>query len=145
MFGAMSSIKDVGTVIQVLRVVRGQSQGDLARQSGVRNSSISNYERGKAEPKFDTLQKLADGLELPFSAMEDTQRFIDHVRTLQESESLASAAEPGVPGRDVSAEADRIAQDAGRVAQRLVALVLRLLRASAAEHLPARASERPDA
>ncbi len=140
----MSSIKDVGTVIQVLRVVRGQSQGDLARQSGVRNSSISNYERGKAEPKFDTLQKLADGLELPFSALEDTQRFIDHVRTLKESESLASP-EPGVPGSDLSAEADRIAQDAGRVAQRLVALVLRLLQASVAESLPAKASERPDA
>lgn len=139
----MSSIKDVGTVIQVLRVVRGQTQGDLARHSGVRNSSISNYERGKAEPKFDTLQKLADGLELPFSAMEDTQRFIDHVRTLRESEGLAATAEPEVPGSDLNAEADRLSQDAGRVVQRLVALVLRLLQTSAGESLSA--AERPDA
>lgn len=130
MLGRMSSIKNVGTVIQVLRVVRGLSQGDLARQSGVRNSSISNYERGKAEPKFDTLQKLAKGLELPFSAMEETQRFIDHIGSLQESETLSTAADLAVPGSDVNAEADRIAQDAGRVVQRLVTLVVRLLQRS---------------
>lgn len=135
MFGAMSSIKDVGTVIQVLRVIRGQSQGDLARESGVRNSSISNYERGKAEPKFDTLQKLADGLELPFSAMEDAQRFIDHVRSMRESETLAAAEGQPLPGTDLAVEADRIAQDAGRVVQRLVAFVLGLLR------IPAETSE----
>lgn len=133
MFGAMSSIKDIGTVIQVLRVVRGHSQGDLARRSKVRNSSISNYERGKAEPKFDTLQKLADGLELPFSAMEDAQRFIDHIRSLRDSESLAAAEGQPMPGDDLTAEADRIAQDAGRVVQRLVTFVLRLLQTPAGD------------
>ena len=133
MFGAMSSIQDIGTVIQVLRVIRGQSQGDLASRSKVRNSSISNYERGKAEPKFDTLQKLADGLELPFSAMEDAQRFINHIQSLRDSESLATAAGQPMPGDDLTAEADRIAQDAGRVVQRLVTFVLRLLQTPAGE------------
>lgn len=131
----MSSIRDVGTVIHVLRVIRNQSQGELARISGVRNSSISNYERGKAVPKFETLQKLADGLGVPLSAVEQTQAFIDHVRASTET---AGGAEPSevsmmfgetregpVPGSR-EAEAEKVAAEVGRAAHRFTRLLLQL-------------------
>lgn len=126
MFARMSTIRDVGTVIQVLRVTRGLSQGELAKRSGVRNSSISNYERGKAEPKFETLQKLAEGLGLPFAALEETQRFIDQIESRGELDAEGTG-EPATE-EDLSREATLLARDAGRVVERLVNLALRLLR-----------------
>jgi transcriptional regulator with XRE-family HTH domain len=125
MLAAMPNIKDVGTVIQVLRVTRHLSQGELAQRSNVRNSSISNYERGKAEPKLETLQRLSEGLGLPLRAFEETQAFIDKMATFIEDEKGGEGA-----GReaDVEQEAERLAQEAGMIAERLVGFALRLLR-----------------
>jgi transcriptional regulator with XRE-family HTH domain len=122
----MSGIQDVGTVIQILRVVTGQSQSELAERSGVRNSSISNYERGKAQPKLETLQKLAVGLGLPFGALEATQGFIDGIR-----QRGAGAGEKGGE-TDGGNPVQAIARETGQVVEQLVLVVLGLLEAHAA-------------
>lgn len=132
----MSTLEDVGVIIHVLRVIRGLSQGELARLSDVRNSSISNYERGKSVPKLETLEKLAKGLELPISAMEETQEFIRRMRSRGggsvfagaglRSEELSGDGEI-YPPRDpaaLRAELLRISDDAGRVVSDIVRLAL---------------------
>ena len=51
------------TRIYEIRTQRGFSQQELARRSGVKQSIISDIERGKtANPRIDTLQKLAAAL-----------------------------------------------------------------------------------
>jgi len=133
----MSTLEDVGVIIHVLRVIRGLSQGELGRLSDVRNSSISNYERGKSVPKLETLEKLAKGLELPISAMEETQEFIRRMRSRGGGGSgfagagLRSHELPGdggtYPPRDptaLRAELLRISDDAGRVMSEIVRLAL---------------------
>jgi transcriptional regulator with XRE-family HTH domain len=134
----MSSIEDIGVVIHMLRVVRGLSQGDLAKLSEVRNSSISNYERGKTIPKFESIQKLAAGLDLPLSAVEEAQEFIHRMRSRSfeaggpgegSAEALMDGAASFAP-RDAAAllaEVEQISADAGRVASRMTRLVLELL------------------
>lgn len=137
-FARMSNIEDVGVAIHVLRVIRDLSQGQLAEASGVRNSSISNYERGKSVPKLETVQKLADGLGLPLSVVEETQAFIDKVRRrLGETAAgkgggvglwMRSSAGAGLPfSRDsvlLRTEVDQLSEEFGRLASRLIRLVL---------------------
>lgn len=133
----MATIEDVGTVIHVLRVIRSLSQGDLAEASGVRNSSISNYERGKAVPKLETLQKLTDGMGLPLSAVQETQEFIHRMRAqLRRSGSVTGGAlasgllsgEPSSPNPDaLLTEMDQLAADSGRLVSRLLRVVLQIL------------------
>ena len=45
-----------------MRKQRGIEQWVLANLAGVQPSSISNFERGKRKPSFDTLERLADTL-----------------------------------------------------------------------------------
>lgn len=135
----MSNIEDVGVAIHVLRVIRDLSQGDLAEASGVRNSSISNYERGKSVPKLETVQKLADGLGLPLSVVEETQTFIERVRLrlTEPARSQAAGRRDGERGsvypvdffspRDpvlFRAEVDQLSSEFGRLASRLIQLLL---------------------
>lgn len=152
----MSTFDDVGVIIHVLRVIRGLSQGDLAQLSGVRNSSISNYERGKSVPKLETLEKLAQGLELPISAMEEAQEFIRRMRL--RGQRGATASQLAVPGLDSAGgyppqdptllhrELDRLSSEAGRVLSETLRVVLAMLpgasEARSAE--PVEAEELPD-
>lgn len=122
----MSRLEDVGVVIHVLRVIRDLSQGELAEASGVRNSSISNYERRKSTPKLETLQKLASGLDLPLSMLEDTQEFIDRVRSTAEDGSVV--AEDGERGEPRTAdEIEELAEEWGRLTSRSIRLAYQLL------------------
>lgn len=136
-FATMSSIEDIGVVIHMLRVIRGLSQGDLARLSQVRNSSISNYERGKAVPQFETIQKLARGLDLPLAAVEEAQEFIFRMRSLgldggavdshPEGESSAPLSFPSREPAELRKEVEQISGDVGRLASRMTRLVLEIL------------------
>lgn len=141
----MPTVDDLGLVIHVLRVIQRLSQGELGERAGVRNSSISNYERGKVVPKFETIQKLAEGMGLPLLAVEETQSFIRRVRRWSgvvggevggtgeipaPNGAGADGAEGGeraLAGRPLEEEMDRVVLDAGRVASRMTRLVLELL------------------
>lgn len=66
----MSQLKvDFGKRLQYLRTQAGLSQYQVAVQVGVTVESISNMERGIHGPKFDTLEKLAQVLEVPVGAL----------------------------------------------------------------------------
>ena len=71
---------ELGMALTVLRIVRGWSQEDLAKASGIRNGSISDYERNRMMPGLKTLQRLMGAMGYPLALLENTQTFIDAVR-----------------------------------------------------------------
>jgi len=46
--------------LKSLRNAKGLTQGDLANQTGLKQSSIAMYETGKRKPKIEVLERLAD-------------------------------------------------------------------------------------
>ncbi len=52
----------LGEVITMRRKRLGMSQEDLAEESGVDRSFISNVERGKRNPSLGAVKSIADGL-----------------------------------------------------------------------------------
>jgi transcriptional regulator with XRE-family HTH domain len=71
---------DLPVALSVLRVVRGWTQEDLAEASGVRASSLSDYERGKKVPDLRTLQKLVPAMGYPLAAIDEAEIFIYRIR-----------------------------------------------------------------
>lgn len=119
---------EVSLALAVLRVIRGWTQEDLADASGVRTSSLSEYERGKKTPELRTLIKVTSAMGYPLSALERAQAAIAEVRYLAlanpqdgtVSRGLAlPAAEPGSPAA-VRWEVEELAHEAGRLAPRLL-------------------------
>ena len=55
--------------LKKLRMERGLSQDDLARVSGISKSMLVQIERGTANPSLSTLQKLVNGMQVPFDAL----------------------------------------------------------------------------
>jgi len=72
---------DVSVALTVLRVVRGWNQDDLARASGVRNSAVSDYERGRKVPGLKTLIRLISSMGYPLSAIDHVMSFIAALRS----------------------------------------------------------------
>lgn len=60
---------DIGHNIKSARNVAGLTQEELARQCGVATITIRQYESGKREPKYDTLERLADALDVPLEVL----------------------------------------------------------------------------
>ena len=51
-----------GTNIKAVRLKRGMSQQELADAIGVTKSTISKYEKGQREPKYNVLRGIAAAL-----------------------------------------------------------------------------------
>lgn len=129
--------------LTILRIARGWTQDDLARATGVANSSISEYERGRKVPELSTLRRLLDAMGYPLGAIDRTQGFI---ASLHSEAALAAAAgirsdwpwEPasvlgqsGPPprerGRALQWEVEQVSVEAGRAVSRLTRLLLLVL------------------
>lgn len=54
----------VGEKIREIRLAKEMTQVDLAEKLGVTQSMIGQYERSKKPPKFDTILKIAEALEV---------------------------------------------------------------------------------
>jgi transcriptional regulator with XRE-family HTH domain len=72
---------EMSVALAVLRVVRGWNQDDLAKASGVRNSAISDYERGRKVPELKTLERLVSAMGYPLSAIDQARVFIEALRS----------------------------------------------------------------
>ena len=55
--------------IRQFRILKGYTQKQLAEKCGMYESQIRKYETGKANPKIETLQKIAKALEVPVSSL----------------------------------------------------------------------------
>jgi transcriptional regulator with XRE-family HTH domain len=74
----------LGLAIFLARTLRGWNQTDLADASGLTNSMISEFERGRRNPSEKSLQRLADALNIPLPALYNLipilERFRETVR-----------------------------------------------------------------
>jgi transcriptional regulator with XRE-family HTH domain len=134
---------DLATALILLRIVRGWNQEDLARASGVTNSSISEYERGKKLPELATLRRLMGAMGYPLAAIDEAAAFIAHIRSraalfaggavpwseppAAESPQREEAAARGAVPAALSWEVERAAAEAGRTAARVTRLLFVLL------------------
>lgn len=56
-----------GARLKALRVDRGFSQRELAKKSGIANTTISLIEKGKMSPSLSSIKKILDGLSVTLS------------------------------------------------------------------------------
>jgi transcriptional regulator with XRE-family HTH domain len=143
---------DLAVALFILRVVRGWSQDELAKRSGVRPSAISVYERGHIVPGLTTLRRLLTAMGYSFAALDSTQTFILTLRAdgaLRAAASLADLdpAPPAEGGKDGGGAAaakepaplsplhfqvEQASIEVGRVASRLTRLAFALVEARGA-------------
>ncbi|MEM7049595.1 MAG: helix-turn-helix transcriptional regulator [Acidobacteriota bacterium] len=128
----MSENDRLDLALKILRIARGMSQKQLAATSGVRNNAISKYESGKATPKYDTLLRLTDGLGLTVTQLQVAKEFVADINRLAAIEGDgAEAAQDGIDrqgnGIALGHQIDQVSKDAGRVVERLSALMLELV------------------
>lgn len=70
----MDLAEQVGGRIRELRAARGLTQAALAEVIGVTPEQISRIERGTREPRFATLQRMADALGVRVADLFATER-----------------------------------------------------------------------
>ena len=93
----------VGEIIKKLRIERGLTQKQLGELCEMADSAIRRYENGRANPKIETLQKIANALNVNVSELRnDFQIFKDNI--VDESGILSSAKKADVLQNDLWAE-----------------------------------------
>lgn len=137
----------LGRVLAVLRAALDLTQSELARLSGVKRSSISEYERGKSTPDAVTLERLLGAMRFRWSALDFGGWFIDRLLLdcrAPEGENIQGGTAPLVTA---SALATRLSADvvvASQTAARLSKLVLTLKEEQKREDMPLQTGN-PDA
>ena len=118
---------ELGTVLTVLRIVRGMNQEELAQASGLRSGTISDYERGKMVPGFNTVQRLLEAMEYSFGALDQARALISSLRPDSTSEDELRAW--GLPEGPAALrwEVQQVSAEAGRVVARLTRLLFVLM------------------
>jgi transcriptional regulator with XRE-family HTH domain len=71
---------DLGVILTLLRSARGWNQGRLSQASGLRASSISDYERGRKIPELATLLRMLRAMDLPLAAIDLTRSYLAALR-----------------------------------------------------------------
>ena len=67
------SIK-IGLKIKLLRTKFGMSQEDLGAKANLNKNSIGSIERGEKSPSIDTLNQIAQALEITLSDLVDVSK-----------------------------------------------------------------------
>lgn len=100
----------IGERIKEFRLKAGLTQSELAEKLGIPYQSIGQWERGLRSPKIETLQKIADALNVPLGVL-----------TISEEEAQRIASKIGVePNLIIETwltpqELKRIHENAGRI------------------------------
>lgn len=79
---------DVGKMVAKVRKDRGYSQQQLADKLNLSKQAVSNYETGKREPDYATLEAIADALNVPMSMLispEDQERALNEIYATYET------------------------------------------------------------
>jgi transcriptional regulator with XRE-family HTH domain len=120
----------LGRVLAVLRAALDWTQSDLARISGVKRSSISEYERGRSTPDAVTLERLLAAMRFGWTALDLGGWFVDRLLSdcrASEGEEIQGNSAPRLA--TASALATRLSADvvvASQTAARLSKMVLTL-------------------
>ena len=83
----MSELR-IGTVIRGFRLQKGLSQGDIEKRTGLLRCYLSRVENGHTVPSLDTLNKIAEALEMPLAGffVEDSMQHEMQSQNLTEEE-----------------------------------------------------------
>ena len=54
-----------------LRMERNLSQGQLAKEAGISKAMLSDIEKGGSNPTINTIWKIANGLNVPYTKLMD--------------------------------------------------------------------------
>jgi transcriptional regulator with XRE-family HTH domain len=114
---------ELGTVLAVLRIVRGMNQEELARASGLRGGTISDYERGKIVPGLNTVQRILDAMGYPFGALDRARSLINALRPENLAEDSAQSSGHLDGPEALHWEVEQVSAEAGRVVSRLTRLL----------------------
>jgi len=128
----------LGRVLAVLRTALDLTQLDLARLSGVKRASISDYERGSRTPDASTLERLLSAMRLRWSALDLGSWFLDRLSLdcrVPEGEDFEGGPEPlpATLAARLSADVATVSQTAAKLSQ----VVLRLQDEKSADDPPA--------
>ncbi|MFL6264203.1 MAG: helix-turn-helix domain-containing protein [Thermoanaerobaculia bacterium] len=127
---------ELGVALTVLRIVRGWSQEELAKASGIRSGSISDYERARMIPGLKTLRRLMGAMGYPLAVLDQTQSFIDALKAdsllsmdtawaeMGADEGVPSAAQEALPSAVLRREIEQVSIETGRTVTRLTRLLL---------------------
>jgi len=115
--------------LQILRIVRGWTQGDLAKACGLRAATISDYERGKMFPGQRTMQRFLAAEGFSLAALEDAQTFVRRLRgeSLSGIEDLGAEVWQALGDPALRREIEEVSLEAGRVVSRIVRLLMIVL------------------
>lgn len=109
-----SSFRNLGKTIVLLRELRSMSQAELAKAAGMGKSQVSKYERGKALPNLESLEKILEVLSLkPFDFFHTLAMIDRQEETLLEH--LPVQLEPRATVLAQSLLPDRVASALGSV------------------------------
>ena len=87
-------------MLKFLREERGLSQDELARLTQLSKSTISMYENGNREPKFETLEAIADFFNVDMNTLLDKQ-ISDVVLTQQEENYIKKYRQLDADGKRI--------------------------------------------
>jgi transcriptional regulator with XRE-family HTH domain len=124
---------ELGTVLAVLRIIRGMNQEELARAAGLRGGTISDYERGKIVPGLNTVQRILGAMGYPFAALDQARSLINSLRP--DTLAAGSAQASGLPEGPAALrwEVEQVSAEAGRVVSRLTRLMFVVMSSPASE------------
>lgn len=102
----MNPEKEVGKKIQEIRKQKKITQKELAELIGVATGTIQQYELGKRQPNLTQLEKIANALTVPLSALISpierlTQMYIDCIKNGTDPSNLKRV------GADIDSEIDK--------------------------------------
>jgi transcriptional regulator with XRE-family HTH domain len=124
--------EELDIALIILRAALRWKQNDLAKASGIGNSSISDYERKKKVPGRKNLRKILQAMGYRESVLELTRWFLNELRTTQrlapgETVDLPAEGAGGAPALDAASLRARIEQvtgEVGRTAEHVIRLLL---------------------
>ncbi|HXO21136.1 MAG TPA: helix-turn-helix transcriptional regulator [Thermoanaerobaculia bacterium] len=139
-------------MLVVLRAALRWKQKDLARESGIGNSSISDYERRKKAPGRKNLGKLLEAMAYRPAVLDYLRRFLHELRTTYRvvegespysvgSERTKLAAPAGAA--DFRARVDQVSTEVGRATEQFVRLALEIQMAHGPRPRPAAKKDSP--
>jgi len=121
--------EELDVALIILRAALRWKQNDLARASGIGNSSISDYERRKKAPGRKNLRKMLASMGYRESVLELTRRFLYDLRTTQR---LATGEEidvqaPATGEVGLRARIDQVTGEVGQASEHLIRLICELM------------------
>ncbi len=125
--------EELDIALIILRAALRWKQNDLARESGIGNSSISDYERKKKAPGRKNLRKMLAAMGYRESVLELTGWFLNELRTTQRlvpeeaTDLVAEGTAKDAAG--LRARIDQVTGEVGRTSENLIRLMFELLMA----------------